>query len=175
VSARARVVIAVVVAVVVAGVAVGLWQLRDDDDENQASNGGTAPDPFRLGATTAAPAPFDAFEFARVGLDDRCLEVLVASSTDQRVRGLRSVESLEPYDGMLFVFPRDTNSHFTMRNTLIPLDITFFDAAGFPVGTKQMVPCPADGECPSYPSDEPYRYALEVPAGSGASGSLVSC
>ena len=49
-------------------------------------------------------------------------------------QGLRErARSLGPYDGMLFVFPRDTDARFTMADTPMPLDITFFAADGAPV------------------------------------------
>jgi uncharacterized membrane protein (UPF0127 family) len=59
---------------------------------------------------------------------------------------------------------------FTMLNTLIPLDIYFFDSEGRGVGMLEMVPCDRT-PCPSYSIDAAARYALEVPAGSFDFGS----
>jgi uncharacterized membrane protein (UPF0127 family) len=94
--------------------------------------------------------------------------VLVASTETQRVQGLRGVRSLAPFEGMVFVFPRDTNARFTMADTPTPLDITFFSARGVPIDEVRMTPCPqgTDASCPEYASKDPYRYALERPAGS---------
>jgi hypothetical protein len=102
----------------------------------------------------------------------------VASSAAQRVQGLRDVRSIAPYDGMLFVFPADTAARFTMANTPLPLDATFFSAQGTPVDDVVMKPCPqgSDSTCPAYASKARYRYALERPAGSGpSSGALGAC
>jgi uncharacterized membrane protein (UPF0127 family) len=128
--------------------------------------------------STPAAAPFAEFSEARVAVGTRCLRVLVASSAMQRVQGLRDVRSIAPYDGMLFVFPADTTARFTMANTPLPLDATFFSEHGTPVDDVVMKPCPegSDSTCPAYASKARYRYALERPAGSGgASGALGAC
>jgi uncharacterized membrane protein (UPF0127 family) len=132
---------------------------------------------LRFAATSAAPAPFGAFSQARVAVGARCLRLLVASTESQRVQGLRGVRSLA-FDGMIFVFPSDTEAQFTMADTPMPLDITFFSAAGAPVDQTRMTPCPrgTDATCPAYASKQNYRYALERPVGSAsASGALGSC
>jgi uncharacterized membrane protein (UPF0127 family) len=129
-------------------------------------------------ASAPAAAPFGEFSEARVAVGSRCLRVLVASSATQRVQGLRGVRTIAPYDGMLFVFPSDTSARFTMADTPLPLDATFFSAHGAPVDNVVMNPCPqgSDSTCPVYESKTKYRYALERPAGSSASsGTLGSC
>jgi len=129
-------------------------------------------------SSTRAAVPFDAFSEARVAVGSRCLRVLVASSPSQRVQGLRAVRSIAPYDGMLFVFPSDTTARFTMADTPLPLDATFFSEQGTPVDDVVMTPCPAgtDATCPAYAAKGRYRYALERPAGSApATGALGGC
>ncbi len=74
------------------------------------------------------------------------------------------VRDLGDLEGMLFVFEAEREGAFWMKNTLIPLDIAFFDGSGELVGSLGMLPCEAD-PCPLYDIDEPYRFALEVPAG----------
>jgi len=133
----------------------------------------------RLPFATTSPAitSFIGFDEARVALDSRCVRVLVAATPSSRRRGLREVRSLAPYDGMLFVFPGNTTARFTMAQTPLPLDITFFAANGTPVDTEHMTPCPngTDASCPVYESKGRYRYALERTAGSTGSGSLGAC
>jgi uncharacterized membrane protein (UPF0127 family) len=74
------------------------------------------------------------------------------------------VEDLSPLDGMLFVFDDEQLRSFWMKDTLIPLDLAFFDSDGVLVSKTSMATCP-DGDCPSYPSDGPARYALEAALG----------
>jgi uncharacterized membrane protein (UPF0127 family) len=166
---RLRIAAAAVVALLaLAGMIVVAIRIRSDQ-----SGAGQ----LRFASTSAAAAPFDDFDEARVEVGSDCLRVLVASTPRQRGQGLRNVRSVVPYDGMLFVERRDSSGRFTMADTLIPLDITFYSADRVPVDSARMTPCPdgTDASCPTYGADVPYRYALERPAGSGSSGSLSAC
>ncbi len=98
-------------------------------------------------------------------LDGTPLLVAWADSPQERSRGLMEVRDLGDLDGMLFEFERERSVSFTMRNTLIPLDIYFFGGDGREAGRLEMTPCEEE-PCPSYAIDDPVRYALEVPAGS---------
>lgn len=88
-----------------------------------------------------------------------------AGDPSTRFEGLRGVSELGELDGMLFDLGSETTTSFTMRDTLIPLDIHFFDSDGSWVGALEMVPCTAE-PCPSYRVDRLFRYALEIPADS---------
>lgn len=103
-------------------------------------------------------------EVRRVVVDGRELSVAWADDVSERSQGLREVADLGDLDGMLFDMVADTTTTFTMRGTRIPLDIYFFDAAGSGLGMLEMVPCEAE-PCPSYSIGSPFRFALEVPAG----------
>lgn len=114
--------------------------------------------------------PFGGFAEAAMSVTDADGEtvglcVLLALAEEQRQRGLMEVTDMAGYDGMLFAFPDDTETGFWMSNTPMPLSIAWFDAEGGLVSTADMEPCPEGGDCPTYPPEGPYRFALEVPQG----------
>ena len=56
-----------------------------------------------------------------------------------------------------------------VKNTKIPLDILYFDDERKLVAQQRDVPpCSLGDGCPSYPSDAPARYVLELNAGEAA-------
>ena len=116
------------------------------------------------GCGSDEPAGLEGFETSTITVDGRGLAVAVAASPSQRSQGLMGVTDLGSLDGMLFVFPVDSDGGFWMKNTLIPLDIDFFTADGGFVDSLTMAPCTED-PCPTYRPVGSYRYALEAPAG----------
>ena len=87
----------------------------------------------------------------------------VADERAERQTGLMGRTELAPDAGMLFVFGRERDLSFWMRNTLIPLSIAYISADGRIVDIQDMEPL--DDEPPSYASAEPAKYALEVNQG----------
>ena len=127
----------------------------------------TAPPTTSTTTTTTVTGPAgvpDSFARTLVEIDGTSYNVAVADTQDKQQRGLMGVEELDPLDGMLFTFGSERERTFWMKDTLIPLDIAFFDADGFLVSVTSMETC-LDGDCPNYPSNGPAQFALEVPRG----------
>ena len=51
----------------------------------------------------------------------------IACTLEERGRGLMGRESLAPGQGMIFFLPEPRLMHMWMRDTIIPLDMVFFD------------------------------------------------
>ena len=93
------------------------------------------------------------------------LSVWIADQSHERRQGLRGLEELpSEIDGMLFAYDVPTSVSYGMLDTLIALDIWFFDAGGALVGTTEMEPCP-ESPCPAYASPGSIRWVLETPRG----------
>lgn len=105
-------------------------------------------------------------KMALVGPDEKAVSVIVeiADDPEERSQGLMNREMLPPDQGMLFMFPVAEPVTFWMKDTIMPLDIIFFDAQGNVIGSDSMVPCEED-PCLRYTSSGPAKSALEVNAG----------
>ncbi|HEU4894620.1 MAG TPA: DUF192 domain-containing protein [Acidimicrobiia bacterium] len=107
----------------------------------------------------------EGFEVDEIDVGDTTLTVAIAETLEQRSQGLGEVESLPAgLDGMLFVFGEERPATFGMADTVIPLDIWWFDGDGTLIGSTTMEPCP-EASCPSYPSPGEVSWALETLAG----------
>jgi len=99
--------------------------------------------------------------------------VLELALTDQeKATGLMHRDTLAADHGMLFVFDTDDTFAFWMRNTLMPLDIVWFDATGRIADVRaDAQPCRAD-PCPKFSNSRPARAVLLVNAGYAAAHGL---
>jgi len=89
------------------------------------------------------------------------ITVELARTDEERATGLMFRKNLPDGQGMLFVFDRDQQMSFWMKNTLIPLSIAYISSDGFIIEIKDMQP----NDLTSVKSSRSVRYALEVPQG----------
>jgi uncharacterized protein len=110
-----------------------------------------------------------------VSLKGQSFYVELAVDHPMREHGLMFRESMPTNHGMLFVFPTTSPQAFWMKNTLIPLDILYFDSdRSFVSGSYRTPPCgKGNSQCPSYPSAGRARYVLELNGGVGEALNLT--
>lgn len=91
------------------------------------------------------------------------LDIEVAQSEYEQQTGLMYRKTLEPDQGMLFVYPDERpRPNFYMKNTYIALDLIYLAANQKVVDIHENAQ-PLDER--SLPSNAPAQYVLEVPAG----------
>jgi uncharacterized protein len=100
----------------------------------------------------------------RIQINDARLIVERAETEEAQAQGLMNRLILPEGTGMLFIFDEPEILSFWMKNTLIPLSIGFFDENRCLINIENMDP-PKNGSLPTYKSQKPARYALEVPQG----------
>jgi uncharacterized membrane protein (UPF0127 family) len=108
--------------------------------------------------------------------DGRIVEwcLLLAELSEQTQRGLMEVTDpdLGGYDGMLFRFDGEHTGGFYMRNTPLPLEVTYLASDGSIVSIVRMEPCADQDGCPTYEAGGPFERTIEVPVAAGGAASL---
>ena len=100
-----------------------------------------------------------------VEIGDKTWVAEIADTPAEQEQGLMFRQSMPLNRGMLFVFKDQQPRLFWMKNTLIPLDMIFIDANWRVVKLIQSAePCKED-TCPTYDSERPAKYVLEVNSG----------
>jgi len=97
----------------------------------------------------------------QIELGARRLAVEAARTPKQREMGMMFRQTLKPDEGMLFVFPRDEELNFYMKNTCVPLSIAFIRADGVVANIAHMDPYSLE----THRSRTACRFALEMPFG----------
>ncbi len=94
-----------------------------------------------------------------------CFNVEIAKTQQELSKGLMFRKNLEKNNGMLFVFEKEGDYPFWMKNTLIPLDIIWMDKNNKVVFINEnSQPC-EPSFCPSIDPKVSAKYVLEINAG----------
>ena len=98
------------------------------------------------------------------------LDIEFAETSYEQQTGLMYRKSMEPNQGMLFVYPEEAMHSFYMKNTYIPLDLIFFGKDSSAVSFQENAK-PFDET--SLPSKVPAQFILEVNVGKVAEWKLA--
>ena len=133
---------------------------------------GLPPALLALSLTLAPGRDLSAAQQAVVTIGPTAFQVELAQTEDERRRGLMFRQHLPAGQGMLFV-QAPGRAEFWMKNTLIPLDLLYFDAQGTLIEILPRVqPC-RQLDCPTYPSrSAAVSYILEINGGEAARRAL---
>ena len=95
------------------------------------------------------------------------IQAEMAESEAQHEYGLMFRKELGPKEGMLFVFKDEMIRSFWMKNTIINLSIGYFNKDRKLVDIQEMkaVTSVLQTDIPTYLSQSPAQYALEMPEG----------
>ncbi len=114
-----------------------------------------------IGASVAAMPAAGEMPMAELGAGMYRIEAEVASTFEDRQRGLMFRRTMPQQHGMLFVFTEEARHCMWMKNTDLPLSVAFIDGAGRVVNIEDMQPHTEDNHCAASPA----RYALEMNIG----------
>jgi uncharacterized membrane protein (UPF0127 family) len=105
-------------------------------------------------------------EYATIVVGDDTLVVEIADDGALRQRGLSYRDGLEPGTGMLFIYPEAGIRSFWMKEMRFCLDIIWLGETQVVGAAENVCPEPGvpDADLTRYPSNEPVRFILEVPA-----------
>lgn len=101
----------------------------------------------------------------RVCFKNNCFKVELADNSEERSRGLTFKEKLEEDRGMLFIFDKEGEYPFWMKNTLVALDIIWLNENREVVFISENAqPCEEDF-CLDINPAQNAKYVLEINGG----------
>ncbi len=117
---------------------------------------------------TAAPRDLDKlYKKADFKVGEKTFSAYLADDEAKRAQGLMFIEEIPADVGMLFIFEQVQPLGFWMKNTVIPLNIGFFDEGGVLIDIQEMKIAGSlmDLQPPTYQSRGPALFALEMNTG----------
>ena len=109
----------------------------------------------------------------RACFQNHCFDVELAVKPSEQRRGLMFREDLDLDKGMLFIFKKEKEHSFWMKNTLIPLDIIWINSNKEVIFiSENILPCKEDS-CPTILPIEKAKYVLEINGGMAKNIGLI--
>ncbi len=107
-----------------------------------------------------------------IQINNRTVYVETADTYGKQAKGLMYRKKLNSDEGMLFIYTREGKHTFWMKNTLIPLDIIWLNSQKEVVHIEHSAPPCKSDPCPTFVSEYPARYVLELNGGWSISNDL---
>ena len=106
------------------------------------------------------------FKTEKIKIGKKTITVEIAETEKQLERGLMHRQKMKTDAGMFFIFKDEQIRSFWMKNTLIDLSIGYFNKDKKLIDIQEMSATSImQKDLPSYPSQGPAMYALEMNKG----------
>jgi len=109
---------------------------------------------------------------ALLSINNHVFNVELAVSEIEHHQGLMRRKLLAANNGMLFIYSEPQLLSFWMKETLIPLDLIFFNSDGELLEKIENIPPCQAMPCKIYANKQAAQYVLELSAGSASKFSL---
>lgn len=109
---------------------------------------------------------FPNYEKTTISINGFNISMAIASTDEQRIRGLSGVEMMNENEGMLFLFDRPSKQGIWMNKMNFPIDIIWLDSNNKVVHIeKRLEPCKLFLACPVYNPQVDSIYVIELRSG----------
>jgi uncharacterized membrane protein (UPF0127 family) len=109
---------------------------------------------------------FPNYKKTKISINGINVTMAIASTDEQRIRGLSGIEKMNENEGMLFLFDKPSKQGFWMNKMNFPIDIIWLDSNNKVVHIeKQLEPCKLFLACPVYNPEVDTLYVIELRSG----------
>ena len=109
---------------------------------------------------------FPNYKKTTISINGINVTMAIASTDEQRIRGLSGIEKMNENEGMLFLFDKPSKQGFWMNKMNFPIDIIWLNSNNKVVHIeKQLEPCKLFLACPIYNPEVDSLYVIELRSG----------
>ena len=109
---------------------------------------------------------FPNYKKTTISINGINVTMAIASTDEQRIRGLSGIEKMNENEGMLFLFDKPSKQGFWMNKMNFPIDIIWLNSNNKVVHIeKQLEPCKLFLACPVYNPEVDSLYVIELRSG----------